>query len=207
MERAGPETGVDPVSAAPARSGVPSENPMLDEPGLVIRDFVDRVGDPDGIVAADGTTHRSETLVADASAGTVLRRDRRTGAAGSGRGHPPCALGGRRRSTRCAVALRRVAEWSRAAVDAAIGRRGSAISRCSPTRGCRTAESSWCATSAAPEPARPARRRPTATAGRPAVRHREFSGDLIDQALLTHVVAELSSAGSFDTSAPRRSVR
>jgi hypothetical protein len=35
----------------------------------------------------------------------------------------------------------------------------------------------------------------------PAVRYREFSGDLIDQALLTHVVADLSSAGSFDTSA------
>jgi hypothetical protein len=35
----------------------------------------------------------------------------------------------------------------------------------------------------------------------PAVRHGEFSGDQIDQALLTHVVADLSSAGSFDTSA------
>ena len=35
----------------------------------------------------------------------------------------------------------------------------------------------------------------------PAVRHAEFSGDRIDQALLTHVVADLSSAGSFDTSA------
>jgi len=33
--------------------------------GLVITDFVDRVGDPAVIVAADGTTHRSETLVAD----------------------------------------------------------------------------------------------------------------------------------------------
>src|SRR5271170_1884830 len=50
----------------PPEVGVPSENPMLNEPGLVISDFVDRVGDPDDIVVADGTTHRSETLVADA---------------------------------------------------------------------------------------------------------------------------------------------
>lgn len=29
----------------PPEVGVPSENPRLDEPGLVITDFVDRVGD------------------------------------------------------------------------------------------------------------------------------------------------------------------
>src|ERR1700729_1948696 len=46
--------------------GVPSENPKLNEPGLVIGDFVNRVGDPAGIAAADDTTHRSETLIADA---------------------------------------------------------------------------------------------------------------------------------------------
>ncbi|MBN4678909.1 hypothetical protein HUS71_26250, partial [Pandoraea nosoerga] len=44
----------------------PSENPRLDEPGLVITDFVDRVGDSVGIVAADGSVYRSEALVADA---------------------------------------------------------------------------------------------------------------------------------------------
>ena len=50
----------------PPEVGVPSENPKLNEPGLVITDFVDRVGDPGGIVAADGTSHRSGTLMADA---------------------------------------------------------------------------------------------------------------------------------------------
>src|ERR1700678_1134559 len=50
----------------PPEVGVPSENPKLDEPGLVITDFVNRVGDPAGNTAADHTTHRSETLVADA---------------------------------------------------------------------------------------------------------------------------------------------
>ena len=49
----------------PPEVGVPSENPRLDEPGLVISDFVDRVGDPIGIVAADGSVHRSEALLAD----------------------------------------------------------------------------------------------------------------------------------------------
>ena len=48
--------------------GVPSENPRLnsDERGLVISDFVDRVGDPVGIVASDGSVHRGEVLLADA---------------------------------------------------------------------------------------------------------------------------------------------
>src|SRR5271156_342208 len=50
----------------PPEVGVPTENPKLNEPGLVISDFVDRVGDPAGITAADSSTHRSETLVADA---------------------------------------------------------------------------------------------------------------------------------------------
>ncbi len=49
----------------PAEVGMPSENPRLDEPGLVITDFVDRVGDPIGIVAADGSVHHSEALVVD----------------------------------------------------------------------------------------------------------------------------------------------
>src|SRR4029077_6647474 len=44
--------------------GVPSENPRLDEPGLGISDFVDRVGEPVGIVAADCSVHRSDALVA-----------------------------------------------------------------------------------------------------------------------------------------------
>src|ERR1700742_1017103 len=46
--------------------GVQTENPKLNEPGLVIGDFVNRVGDPAGIAAADHSLHRSETLVADA---------------------------------------------------------------------------------------------------------------------------------------------
>ena len=46
--------------------GVPSENPRLDERGLVITGFVERVGDPVPMVASDGTAHRGEQLVAQA---------------------------------------------------------------------------------------------------------------------------------------------
>ena len=40
--------------------GVPSENPNLDRPGLVLGGFVDRVGDPVPLVASDGSSHRGE---------------------------------------------------------------------------------------------------------------------------------------------------
>ena len=55
--------------------GVPSEqprNPRLDERGLVVTDFVDRAADPVGIMAADGTFHRGEALIADGAAGPDL---------------------------------------------------------------------------------------------------------------------------------------
>src|SRR6478736_8829448 len=50
----------------PPEVGVPSENPNLNERGLIITDFVDRVGDPVGIVAADGSSHRADVLMAEA---------------------------------------------------------------------------------------------------------------------------------------------
>src|SRR6185312_12875678 len=52
----------------PLEVGVPSENPRLnsDERGVIITDFVDRVGDPVGIVAPDGSSHRGEVLLAEA---------------------------------------------------------------------------------------------------------------------------------------------
>ena len=55
----------------PAEVGVPSQNPQLTspnltQPGLVLRGFVERVGDPVPLVAADGSAHRGETLVAAA---------------------------------------------------------------------------------------------------------------------------------------------
>lgn len=50
----------------PPEVGVPSENPRLDERGLVLGDFVARVGDPVPIVASDGSTHRGDRVLAEA---------------------------------------------------------------------------------------------------------------------------------------------
>lgn len=50
----------------PSEVGGRGENPNLTEPGLVIADFVNRVGGPAGIAATDRSTHRAEDLLADA---------------------------------------------------------------------------------------------------------------------------------------------
>ncbi len=96
----------------PPEVGVPSENPKLDEPGLVITDFVDRVGDPLAIEAADGSVHRSEALAADALRALAY-------AATGGRplprkcGDRPIPRTGRRKAVdELGSALSRVSEWS-----------------------------------------------------------------------------------------------
>lgn len=50
----------------PAEVGLPEENPELTDSGLVLRGFVERVGDPAPLVAADGTKHLGETLTVEA---------------------------------------------------------------------------------------------------------------------------------------------
>ncbi|MFZ1165028.1 Hsp70 family protein [Mycobacterium sp.] len=184
----------------PPEVGLPTENSKLDEPGLVISDFVDRVGDPAGIPAADNTTHRSETLIADA-----LRAIAYT--ATDGRALPDAVAVTHPAHWDAAavdsvqVALSRVSEWSRGRLvlipdsTAALfalqanpgvpnsgivavcdfGGSGATLSLVDASNGYQAIAS--------------------------AVRTEEFSGDRIDQALLTHIVGDLSSAGSFDTSA------
>ena len=46
--------------------GLPEENPNLTEPGLVMRGFVERVGDRSPLVAADGTKYLGEALTVEA---------------------------------------------------------------------------------------------------------------------------------------------
>jgi hypothetical protein len=46
--------------------GVPGENPNLNQPGLVLSGFVDRVGDPVPLVAADGSAHQGERVLVEA---------------------------------------------------------------------------------------------------------------------------------------------
>ncbi len=82
----------------PPEVGVPSENPNLNERGLILTDFVDRVGDPVGIVAADGSTHRADGVLADALARTAPHAHGGQAAGRAGRCHISRALasGGRR---------------------------------------------------------------------------------------------------------------
>jgi actin-like ATPase involved in cell morphogenesis len=183
----------------PPEVGVPSENPMLNEPGLVISDFVDRVGEPDGIAVADGTVHRSETLVADAlRALSYAITDGRALPDAVAVTHPahwePAAADSLR------AALGRVSEWSRGRLallpDSVAALIALQANPGVPNRGIiAVCDFGGTGTTVALLDAADGYQ-----AVGPAVRHREFSGDLIDQALLTYVVADLSS-GSFDTSA------
>lgn len=186
----------------PPEVGIPSENPRLDEPGLVITDFVDRVGDRVGIVAADGSVHRSEALVADALRALAY-----------------AATGGRALPDNVAVTY--PAHWAPAAVDAL----GGAVSRVSewshqatPVTLIPDAAAALFAVRANPGiPARgtvavcdfggsgtsitlvdaAADYQPLG----PTARHHDFSGDLVDQSLLSYVMAEMPATGSFDPSA------
>jgi actin-like ATPase involved in cell morphogenesis len=184
----------------PPEVGVPSENPNLTEPGLVITDFVEKVGDPAGIVASDGSTHRPETLVADA-----LRALAYTATSGralpeavavSYPAHwPPAAVDALR------GALSRVAEWSRGpqpvvlAPDAAAALVALQANPGLPTRGI-IAVCDFGGTGSSLSLVDAANGyQPVA----PTVRHSDFAGDQIDQALLNHVVSKLSAEGSFDT--------
>jgi hypothetical protein len=180
--------------------GVPAENPKLNEPGLVISDFVDRAGDPAGIAAGDSSTHRSETLVADA-----LRALAYT--ATDGRPLPD------------AVAVTHPAHWDAAAVDS-VGVALSRVSEWSRGRLALLPDSTAALFALQLNPGLPNSGTVAvcdfggsgATVSLvdaangyqaivPAVRTEDFSGDRIDQAVLTHVVGDLSSAGSFDASA------
>ena len=79
---------------------MPSENPNLTERGLILTDFVDRVGDPVGIVAADGSTHRADGVLADALRALLLTLTGGQATGRTGRRHLSRALasGGRRRA-------------------------------------------------------------------------------------------------------------
>ncbi|MBV9514425.1 MAG: molecular chaperone, partial [Mycobacteriaceae bacterium] len=46
--------------------GLPSENPNLTEPGVVLSGFVERVGDPVPLVASDGSAHQADRLLVEA---------------------------------------------------------------------------------------------------------------------------------------------
>jgi hypothetical protein len=184
----------------PAEVGLPSENPKLNEPGLVITDFVNRVGDPAGVVAADDTTHRGETLIADAlRALAYTATDGRALPDAVAVTHPahwdPAAVDTVR------IALSRVSEWSRGRLallpDSTAALFALHTNPGVPSRGiiavCDFGGSGTTLTLVDAEDGY--------HAIAPAARHGEFSGDAIDQLLLTHIISDLSSGASFQTAA------
>jgi hypothetical protein len=184
----------------PSEVGVPSENPNLTERGLILTDFVDRVGDPVAIVAPDGSSHRAEVVTADALAALF-----RTLAGGRPSGEP--------------VGVAYPTHWRPAAVEALRGALAAVADFRSPAPALLVSDATAALTALQQEPGVPARgviavcdfgsagtsitladaARGFAPIG-PTVRHLELSGDMIDQALLTHVISDLSAAGSVDLS-------
>jgi actin-like ATPase involved in cell morphogenesis len=179
----------------PPEVGVPSENPNLNERGLIITDFVDRVGDPVGIVAADGSTHMADKVLADAMRAMLYTV-----------GQPPAGR----------VAVTYPAHWRPAAVDAL---RNALASVPKLHDAPLVSDASAALTALQDDPGVPTRgvialcdfggtgtsitlvdaANGFAPIG-PTVRHTDLSGDLIDQALLTHVINDLSTAGTIDLS-------
>lgn len=180
----------------PPEVGVPSENPKLDELGVVITGFVDRVGDPVAIEAVDGSVHRSEVLAADA-----LRALAYTAA--GGRPVPDSmviaypAHWPRRAVDELGAALSGVSEWSNRArpptliPDAAAALFAVRAAAGIPERGivavCDFGGGGTSITLV--EAAR--EYQPTGATAR----CRDFSGDLLDQAMLTAVLANLPTGG------------
>ncbi|MEB4210795.1 Hsp70 family protein [Mycobacterium sp. 94-17] len=182
----------------PAEIGVPAENPRLRGPGVVVTGFVNRIGDPRGVVAVDGSVHRSEVLLADA-----LRALAYT------------ATGGR--AVPDDVAVTYPAHWESPAVDAlgaALGEIPEWSQRRRPILLIPDAAATLLAVRT--DPGIPQRGSVAVCdfggsgtsitlmgaggdyrALAPTVRHRDFSGDLVDQALLGVAVANMPTTGAF----------
>ncbi|MDT7792926.1 MAG: hypothetical protein QOD59_2362, partial [Mycobacterium sp.] len=182
----------------PPEVGVPSENPNLTERGLIITDFVDRVGDPVGIVAADGSTHLADKVAVDALRAMLYTV-----------GSPPTGP----------VAITYPAHWRPAAVEALRNALAAVPEFQVPNPAQLVSDATAALTALQNDPGVPTRgvialcdfggtgtniSLVDATNGfapiGPAVRHTDLSGDLIDQALLTHVINDLSAAGTIDLS-------
>jgi hypothetical protein len=184
----------------PPEVGVPSENPNLTERGLIITDFTDRVGDPVGIVAADGSTHLADKVLADALRAMLYA---------AGRGRSPAEP----------VAVTYPAHWRPAAVDALRNALAAVPEFQGPNPAPLVSDATAALTALQDDPGVPTRgvialcdfggtgtniTLVDATNGfapiGPTVRHTDLSGDLIDQALLTHIIDDLSAAGTIDLS-------
>lgn len=179
----------------PPEVGVPSENPELSERGLVITDFIARVGDPAPIVAADGSTHRSEALAADGlRALAYAATGGRTLPDSAAVAHP--AHWGSRPVEALGSALSRVAEWASRpptmVPDAAAALFAVRANPGIPARGT-VAVCDFGGTGTSVTLMDAASGHPLAAT----VRHRDFSGELIDQAMLTAAMANFPDGSTI----------
>src|ERR1700722_12487988 len=182
-----------------AEVGLPSENPNLTEPGVVLSGFVERVGDPVPLVASDGSSHQADRLLVealDAMGRTV------------GDGSPPSQ-----------VTIAVPARWG-PAVLGALRAMLRTKQNLSPNGVPPALVSDALAALAAlnTSPGLPANGivalldfggsgtsitlADAAADFRPideTLRYTEFSGDQIDQALLAHVLADIGQSSSVDT--------
>src|ERR1700704_5710280 len=148
--------------------GVPGENPNLTQPGLVLSGFVERVGDPVPLVAADGSPHRGERVLVEA-----LDSMARTVGGGA-----PIANG-------VPAALIPDSVAALAALQAAPGLPSSGVVALVDLGGSGTSITLADAGSNFDQIGE-------------TVRYPDFSGDQIDQALLNHVVAGIGEANNAD---------
>jgi hypothetical protein len=181
----------------PAEVGLPGENPNLTERGLVIGDFVDRVGDPVGIIASDGSVHHADELLSQALRAMLAAVTRGQPAGESCTVSYPAHW----RSTSVEAlrsGLAAIPEFQSPTLisDAAAAMIALQHSPGVPTRGaialCDFGGSGTSITlvdaNSGYEPIGPT------------VRHTDLSGAMIDQALLSHVVADLSTGSTLDLS-------
>ncbi|WP_094289868.1 Hsp70 family protein, partial [Mycobacterium lehmannii] len=175
--------------------GVPAENPNLNQPGMVLSGFVERVGDPVPLVAADGSPHRGERVLVEAldamartvGGGTpvVIAVPAHWGAATTGalrgalRAAPGLAPDG------VPPALVPDSAAALAALQAAPGLPSSGVVVLCDFGGSGTSISLADASAG------------YAPIGE-TVRYADFSGDQIDQLLLNHVVAGIAAANDAD---------
>lgn len=188
----------------PAEVGVPSQNPELTSPnltapGVVLRGFVERVGDPVPLVAQDGSTHRGEVLTV-----TALEAMARTVDDGRPMGAVvvavpahwgPATVGALRGALRSSQILSPGGVAPLIVSDASAALAALRSDPGLPTRGVvalcdfGAGGSSITLTDAAAD---------FAIIGE-TIRYADFSGDHADQALLDHVLSGIQSASPAET--------
>jgi hypothetical protein len=179
--------------------GLPSENPSLTEPGMVMWGFVERVGDPVPLVAQDGSSHRGDALTVealDAMARTVAGGAAPERIAIAVPAHwSPATLGALRGALRSKTSLFSDGAPPELVPDAAAALAALKAGQGLPDSGVvALCDFGGSGTTLA-----------LADAGAglspigEVVRYADLSGEQIDQAVLRHVLADLSDAGGTET--------